>query len=151
MDNASKALVMAGAILIAVMLISLGVLVFNQVSTNIGNMSDLETKVVEAHNKEFLNYVGINQSVSDVKNLISAINAFNLSKDGNEYGRITVTGTGITGSTSNGFLINEQTAKPGWYYRIEIQSYYGPSATNGKPGCIQNMKVTGQSTMTSVN
>ena len=151
MDNASKALVMAGAILIAVMLISLGVLVFNQVSTNIGNMSDLEAKVVEAHNKEFLNYVGINKSLSDLKNLISAINAFNLSKDGNEYGRITITGPGITGSTGNGFLLNEQTAKPGWYYRIEITSYYGPSATNGKPGCIWNMKVTGSSTMTPVN
>ena len=49
MDNASKALVMAGAILIAVMLVSIGVLIYNSavgtVNTGLEQMSGTEVEL----------------------------------------------------------------------------------------------------------
>ena len=78
MDNASKALVMAGAILIAVMLISLGVLLFNQgqqVAQNAGQ--GLNTMAIQSYNSKFNTYFGKNKSYAETKALISAVRTHN--------------------------------------------------------------------------
>ena len=55
MENASKALIIAGAILLAILLITLGILVYNQAAgvINSNAMSDVE---IQQFNQKFLQY-----------------------------------------------------------------------------------------------
>ena len=80
MDNASKALIIAGAVLIAVMLVSVGVLIYNQsrsvidvAGDKIGGMS------ASMFNNEYSQYVGDKQSKAAVNSLIDAVNGLNRS------------------------------------------------------------------------
>ena len=57
MENASKALIIAGAILLAILIIALGVYIFNQ-AKSATNMDDLTNQQVAAHNATFQNYEG---------------------------------------------------------------------------------------------
>ena len=71
MENASKALIIAGAILLAILLISLGIMVFNQASNTVSNsgMTDAERT---AFNQKFLKYEG-EQTGNMVKALIQEV------------------------------------------------------------------------------
>ena len=78
MENASKALLIAGAILIAILLISIGMMIFG----NIGGFTDTATQQtdimqVQMFNKQFEQYAGKNVSGSNVKALVSNIKANN--------------------------------------------------------------------------
>ena len=57
MENASKALIIAGAILLAILIIALGVFIFNK-AKSATNMDDLTNQQVAAHNSTFQNYEG---------------------------------------------------------------------------------------------
>ena len=74
MENASKALIIAGAILVSILLISVGVMI---ISSTDGIQGEMETSMTEmeinSFNTKFLNYEGTNQKASQVKSLISAI------------------------------------------------------------------------------
>ena len=77
MENASKALLIAGAILIAILLIAIGMMVFNSakgvIDTSSSNMSDTEKT---AFNKQFTIYNGV-QSGSNLREIISKVNTNN--------------------------------------------------------------------------
>lgn len=145
MDNASKALVMAGAILIAVMLISLGVLLFNQArERTTGLVAGVDSDIVNSHNNIFENFVGVNKSQADVRSLVSRISAYNANTaDSAKYGKITVSGTGIGGNQTTGYTLNESQAKAGMFYTIKVTNYYTSTDTSGTPGCIKTMTVAG--------
>ena len=55
MENASKALIIAGAILLAILLISLGIMIYTQASGVVNNnaMSEVE---ISSFNKKFTQY-----------------------------------------------------------------------------------------------
>ena len=78
MDNASKALIIAGAILIAVMLVSLGVMLYNTAAgvaeSSIGSMEQLG---VQGFNGQFETYFGGAKSREQVKGLIRKVIANN--------------------------------------------------------------------------
>ncbi len=57
MENASKALIIAGAILLAILIIALGVYIYQQASSNTGT-EDLTSTAVQAHNDPFARYEG---------------------------------------------------------------------------------------------
>lgn len=57
MENASKALIIAGAILLSILIIALGVFVFNQAKSAIGN-TGLNDQEVSAFNSKFEAYEG---------------------------------------------------------------------------------------------
>ena len=73
MENASKALIIAGAILISIVLIAVGVMVVNgangAIGTAVDSMTDQEKQIF---NNKFEKYEG-NQKGSGVKALLSAI------------------------------------------------------------------------------
>ena len=71
MENASKALIIAGAILLAILIIALGVFIFNK-AKSATNMDDLSNQQVEAHNSTFQNYEGTING-TQAKALIDAI------------------------------------------------------------------------------
>ena len=152
MDNASKALVMAGAILIAVMLISLGVLLFNQArERTTGLVAGVDSDIVNSHNNIFENFVGVNKSQADVRSLVSRISAYNANTaDSAKYGKIQITGTGISSGTgTNAYVLNESVAKAGMFYTIRVTGYYTSTDTNGTPGCIKTMTVAGSTSRTA--
>ena len=94
MENASKALIIAGAILISIVLIAVGVMVVNgangAIDTAVGQMSDSEKTIF---NQKFESYEG-SQKGSSVKSLISAIEANNSNDSG-----ATIVEVNILGST----------------------------------------------------
>ena len=78
MENASKALIIAGAILIAILLISVAVLIINST----GGMQDRvkkssDTMEIQSFNSQFTVYEGSNVNASQVKALISLIKSSN--------------------------------------------------------------------------
>lgn len=80
MENASKALIIAGAILISILLISVGILVMNST----GNMQDevktsSDSMAIQTFNSNFTAYEGNEMSGSQVKSLLSYIKSSNAS------------------------------------------------------------------------
>lgn len=73
MENASKALIIAGSILIAIMLISLGIFIFNRYSEHVKNQSDLSEQEVATFNSALTPYMGESIPGSQVNALIQKV------------------------------------------------------------------------------
>jgi len=80
MENASKALIIAGAILISILLISVGIIIMNSAG-NITDQAGSQTgsMAIQSFNAQFTRYEGSNKTASEVRSLISAIEASNAS------------------------------------------------------------------------
>ena len=136
MENASKALIIAGAILISILLISVGVLVMNSTGSmtdEVGRTSD--TMAIQTFNSNFTTYEGTNVTASQAKSLISLIRSSNASNGHGNKGINTVgtddkyvylDSTGIISTTN--LKINET-------YTVEVVSY-------SKGGYVQKIKIT---------
>lgn len=59
MENASKALIIAGAILLAIAIIGIGMFVYQSVTGTIQDAANMSDQEVDAYNQEFLNYEGV--------------------------------------------------------------------------------------------
>ena len=57
MENASKALIIAGAILLSILIIGLGMFIYQQAAGAM-NGANLDPQKANAYNQEFLNYQG---------------------------------------------------------------------------------------------
>ena len=143
MENATKALLIAAAILIAIVLISLGVYVLGQGTTMVKDNSDMDGVEISTYNTKFEAYFGSNISGSKVKQLINTVNQHNRAnhEDTSLYVRLTVSGItgGITGDAANANY--SATINSGDTYKIELNT----SATNGgytKAGLINHIKIT---------
>ena len=76
MENASKALIIAGAILLAIIIISLGIMVVNNARNQIGG-ANLNAQEVQAFNSNWESYIGDKKTAAEVKALCSAVIANN--------------------------------------------------------------------------
>lgn len=76
MENASKALIIAGAILLSILLISLGIMVYNNAKGTITG-ANLNTEEAQAFNTKVSQYCGNRKSSTDMNSLIDAIAASN--------------------------------------------------------------------------
>lgn len=103
MENASKALLIAGAILIAILLIGIGMMVFGNINGITGQAGQqMDAIEIQGFNRPFTQYEGTNVSGSNVKTLISNINASNATykNDASRQISISVDGTDVTGKTA---------------------------------------------------
>ena len=80
MENASKALIIAGAILLAILIISLGIMIYNQASGVVNNNAMTEVEV-SSFNQRFSQYFGKKVRGANVNSLINAVNNNNMSTD----------------------------------------------------------------------
>lgn len=114
MENASKALIIAGAILISILLISVGIIIMNTVNAPAEEVSKQgESTVIQSFNSRFTGYEG-KKSGSALKNLSSDVRVSN-AQDPTHIVTIDFDDTGVTSTTkltSNG------------YYNVEITDYY---------------------------
>lgn len=106
MENASKALIIAGAILLAILLITLGIFVFTQAQDTLGSINLSEQEVL-AFNNKFLAYEGDIRG-SQVKQLINLVNSNNSSRteEGSTDRIITLQGVTTTGNVKTGATYN---------------------------------------------
>lgn len=80
MENASKALIIAGAILISIVLVSVGVIVVNTLNPN-DAVKSMDAQAVQAFNARFESYTGNRKVGSTVKQLITTIMSNNANAD----------------------------------------------------------------------
>ena len=82
MENASKALIIAGAILVSILIVGLGVIIYNNVQ-DVATSGTLDTQQISAHNSPFQGYFGDYVSGSNVKGLFTQIQANNNAANAN--------------------------------------------------------------------
>ena len=107
MENASRALIIAGAILLAILIISLGIMIYKQAAGVVNNNAMTEVEVT-SFNQKFEQYMGDKVRGANVNSLVNAVKTNNMATD-DESEQVTVTGdvqvdkTGkVTGSASTG-------------------------------------------------
>ena len=135
MENASKALIIAGAILLAILIISLGIMIYNQAAGVVNNNSMTEAEV-NSFNQKFEQYLGNNVRGANVNSLVSTVNTNNMSTD-DDSERVSITGGVIEENTNdnNAATTYSKTAQTGQTYKVEVTGY-----TTG--GLIQTINIT---------
>ena len=74
MENTSKALIIAGAILVAILLISIGIIIINSMKKPIRQADkEADSQAVQIFNSQFQSYIGKNKTASQVSSLIGKI------------------------------------------------------------------------------
>ena len=73
MENASKALIIAGAILVSILIVSLGVMIFNSMSGTAKQMANMDEQEIAAFNSKITPYLGESISGSQVNALIQYV------------------------------------------------------------------------------
>ena len=101
MENASKALLIAGAILIVILLISLGIYIYSQAQQTI-NSVNMDEQQITAFNNKFAQYEGDSRSGSEVNALINQVISSNQAAkaEGASEKYITITYPASSGSVS---------------------------------------------------
>lgn len=143
MENASKALIMAGSILIALIIISLGVMIFKNYSNSVKNNTSLDKQTIASFNRRIDPYIGDNKSASQVNTLrdiaISINNNAKVEGGSMQYVNMTIDGSEVTSyKTLNNeveVVIKDKKAETGKFYKVEPT--YNPDT-----GLINTITVT---------
>ena len=80
MENASKALIIAGAILLAILIIGLGIFIYRQAANTVSD-TGMDQLAIQQFNGQFENYIKDNVSGATVKSLIQLVNTNNAVED----------------------------------------------------------------------
>ncbi len=98
MENASKALIIAGAILLAILIISLGIMIYNQASGVVNNnaMSEVD---INSFNQKFTQYQGSNIRGAQVNSLLNQILTNNVTNQDDASRQVTVSVTATSWQT----------------------------------------------------
>ncbi len=121
MENASKALIIAGAILISILIIGLGVFIYNKAKGAMDDSINLDSQKIQSINAKFEQYEGTGVSAADVRALTDLIRTHN-----NQYPNAKI---GVTGSFTDVNTI-KTTVGAGSTYSVKITSYYGDLTTD---------------------
>ena len=82
MENASKALIIAGAILVSLLLIAVGMMVLNPIGGIVDTAgAQLDSQEIQAFNGQFTSNSGENIKSATVKQLINTISSSNAAND----------------------------------------------------------------------
>lgn len=118
MENASKALIIAGAILLSILIISLGIMIFNQASGVVNNNAMTEVEV-NSFNQKFEQYMGQKVRGANVNALVQAVNTNNMANNDDESKQVTIESSIIT-ETSAGSKTYNKGASTGKTYKVEV-------------------------------
>lgn len=89
MENASKALIIAGAILLSILIIGLGVFIFNMAQSTLGKVN-MNQQEIMAFNQPFLQYTGENVNGSNVMSLCDLVKTHNLANTGDNTRQVSI-------------------------------------------------------------
>ena len=130
MENASKALIIAGAILLAILIISLGIMILGKAQDTI-NGSGMTQSEVQAFNEKFTKYEG-SQRGSSVRSLIQEVVSNNGTQENIDSGRqveVKTTNNTLTGLSVSGTTVKGTT-------NIKNTSTYTISFSYAANGCV---------------
>ena len=128
MENASKALIIAGSIIISLVIVSLGILVYRRVSGTVTN-ANLDQQQIEAHNSDYEAYFGDYVSAANTKSLLAKIKTNNTlfvanSESTDEmvpvYVNFVPKGTGTTATITGTMTTVTKEIKSSKHYKIEV-------------------------------
>lgn len=128
MENASKALIIAGAILLAILIIALGVFIFQRAQSATSDLGGIDETKLQSVNQKFENYEGKNISGSDVRALIDLVRTNN-----NKYSDATLNRLiTINGEKDPTKMAELKTGvEVGATYTVQIIKYYTTGTTQG--------------------
>ena len=113
MENASKALIIAGAILLAILLISLGIMIFQQAQDTVSS-AGMSKAEVQTFNNTYTKYEGKQRGVM-IKSLIQEVLANNnATDDTSEQITMSLLGTDTTSPTTKDIQNNT-------YYDVSLE------------------------------
>ena len=124
MENASKALIIAGAILLAILIISLGIMIYNQASGVVNNNSMSEMDI-SSFNTRFTQYQGNNVRGAQVNSLLEQVRNNNITyqDDSSRQVSVKVDATNWNGTSKPNGVIKGNTsyseAQTGSTYKVE--------------------------------
>ena len=138
MENASKALLIAGAILIVILLISLGIYIYSQAQQQIDAVNMDEQQVL-AFNNKFAPYLGNNITGSQVNALLQQVQASNSQATKMGYTSINLEGDidSVTERADTGkayTVIPEYSSETGTISQITINEGADNTGTAGAGG-----------------
>ena len=142
MENASKALIIAGAILLAILLISLGIMIYTQASgvVNTNAMSEVE---ISTFNKKFTQYGSDNVRGSQINALIDAVVQNNLSNSGDESRKVKIATSNTDTASWGGTPSMTQTAiTTASFSALSGKTYDVKYTPNSTTGLVQEILVT---------
>lgn len=143
MENASKALIIAGAIMVSIMVVSLGVFVFNKFGGSAKKIANMDEQEVSAFNSKITPYVGDSISGSQVNALLQYCLSNNMAatNSGETYKQIEVIDCGKASSLAK---------TDDKYNRVETAGkYYTVEATYDSNGLITQLNIKQKTTNTT--
>lgn len=133
MENASKALIIAGAILLSILIIGLGMMIFGQAKEAIDG-SGIDQQKVAAYNAEFEGYCGTNVNGSKVRSLYDTVRSHNTINQDDESLLVGINDV----KTVTELNAAKATIKAGKTYKVEVPE----GGYDTKTGYIINITVT---------
>ena len=137
MENASKALIIAGAILLSILLISLGMMVYTN-AKKVANTDAVDQLAVDTFNEPFVSYFGDKVKGANVRELIKKINNNNNSDNPPVVIEIETSGTDtieVSNPTDKIYKVNS--AQIGSVYEVN----YGSDGGTSTAGYIKKIKI----------
>ena len=127
MENASKALIIAGAILISILIVGLGVIIYNNVS-GIASGGTLDAQEITAHNSPFQGYFGDYVSGSNVRALLTQVQANNSAAQRNDE----KIGNYIYVVDGSGNAVTSATIRTGKMYDVDLPTNENSTDTDSQ-------------------
>lgn len=135
MENATKALLIAAAILIAIVVITLGVFVLGKGSTLVKENSDMSEVEITTYNSKFEGYCGQNIRGAQVRQLLNAVNQHNRTNADDESRQIKIKGVGAGTATEKG---GQTDNKPN---DIKTGFSYNVTPSYGQGGLVDTIEI----------
>lgn len=133
MENASKALIIAGAILISIVLVAIAVMVVGNLNTSVDEtVAQMDQTAKDMFNAQFENFEG-RQSGSNARQLISRVISNNTTNSDVEAKQVTVSFNGQNAKTSSELSSIRTALNAGVYYTVSI--------TYGDAGLITTISI----------
>ncbi len=148
MENASKALIIAGAILLSILLISLGIMVYNNAKGTISD-ANLDSEAAQTFNTKISQYCGKKKNANDMNGLVAAISASNGAQKGKSdthYIELDATDTNIsgyiTGDGNTGYKAADGSKLSSNYPSFSAGITYQASYATDDAGYINKVTIT---------
>ena len=140
MENASKALIIAGAILLAILIISLGIMIYNQASGVVNNNSMSEVDI-SSFNTRFTQYQGNNIRGAQVNSLLEQVRQNNVTYQDDSSRQVAIKSALTGGEATENVLKGNSTytrAGTGTTYKVEC-------SMDSKTGLVDVITITANS------
>ena len=133
MENATKALLIAAAVLVAILIISLGLVVYNMAAETVNNSANLSQQEIQTFNEQFTQYQGDNVRGSNVNALLKTALNNNITKK--QEGKTAMVVVFEGGVVTLGDTSITKRADPSKMYKVEVKQ-------DGEGGLVHTISIS---------